>query len=130
MGQKKPKISAYKLETRGRNGTLGTHPGHGVKAMTKQTLELRKIKKVRSTINFELICTFDNNEVKLFDVKPLFEKMGPMLKPLQDLAYFKRVFLEMGVPTWPNGFDICADLIFMKAVPVKPAQKRTKKPAA
>ena len=29
----------------------------------------------RSTINFELICTFDNNEVKLFDVKPLFEKM-------------------------------------------------------
>ena len=30
---------------------------------------------------------------------------GPMVEPLRDPAYFARVFLEDGAPTWPNGFD-------------------------
>ena len=36
----------------------------------------------------------------------LVNEAGPMVEPLRDLAYFKRVFLEYGAPTWPNGFDI------------------------
>jgi hypothetical protein len=28
-----------------------------------------------------------------------------MVEPLRDRAYFARVFLEDGAPTWPNGFD-------------------------
>ena len=31
-----------------------------------------------------------------------------MSEPLRDPAFFKRVFIEMGVLTWPNGFDIDA----------------------
>jgi len=51
---------------------------------------------------------------------------GPMLEPLRKITFFKKVFLEMGVTTWPNGFDICADLIYLEAKDVK----RIKKPAA
>jgi len=29
-----------------------------------------------------------------------------MIEPLKDPAFFARVFLEFGAPTWPNGFDI------------------------
>ena len=29
-----------------------------------------------------------------------------MIAPLRDEAYFARVFLELGAPTWPNGFDV------------------------
>ena len=29
-----------------------------------------------------------------------------MTAPLKDPAFFARVFVEMGVPTWPNGCDI------------------------
>jgi hypothetical protein len=32
-----------------------------------------------------------------------------MLAPLLDEAYFDRVFLEFGAPTWPNGFDIAPE---------------------
>ena len=32
-----------------------------------------------------------------------------MLEPLRDQAYFARVFLEFGAPTWPNGFDIAPE---------------------
>lgn len=33
---------------------------------------------------------------------------GPMVQPLKDPAMFKRVFVSLGVPTWPNGFDVDA----------------------
>jgi hypothetical protein len=29
-----------------------------------------------------------------------------MVQPLKDPKYFARVFVEMGAPTWPNGFDL------------------------
>jgi len=35
-----------------------------------------------------------------------FVEIGPMMAPLKDPAFFRQVFLEMGVPTWPNGCDI------------------------
>jgi Protein of unknown function (DUF2442) len=97
--------------------------------MGKPKWEIRKIRKIEPTSDFELICTFDNGLVKQYDVKPLFMKSGPILEPLRKAAYFKRVFLEMGAPTWPNGFDICADLIYMEAIEVNRTPKRTKKPA-
>ena len=94
--------------------------------MSSAKWELRKIKKVVPTSTFELVCTFDNDVVKQYDLKPHFDMSGPMLEPLWKITFFKKVFLEMGVPTWPNGFDICADLIYLEAKDVK----RIKKPAA
>jgi hypothetical protein len=29
-----------------------------------------------------------------------------MAETLRDPAYFSRVFLEDGAPTWPNGYDV------------------------
>jgi hypothetical protein len=29
-----------------------------------------------------------------------------MMEPLRDPTYFARVFVDDGMPTWPNGFDI------------------------
>jgi hypothetical protein len=31
---------------------------------------------------------------------------GPMLEPLSEPKYFARVFVEMGVLSWANGFDL------------------------
>lgn len=46
-----------------------------------------------------------------------------MLEPLRSVDYFKKVFLEMGVPTWPNGYDVCADVLYMEGKTVKQAKK-------
>jgi hypothetical protein len=32
--------------------------------------------------------------------------MAGEYEPLRDPAFFARVFLEDGAPTWPNGFDV------------------------
>jgi hypothetical protein len=39
----------------------------------------------------------------------MVNERGPMLEPLRDPAYFQRVFLEFGAPTWPNGFDVAPE---------------------
>ncbi len=35
-----------------------------------------------------------------------FVALGEVTEPLRDPAYFARVFVEMGAPTWPNGCHI------------------------
>jgi hypothetical protein len=32
--------------------------------------------------------------------------LGPVTEPLREPAYFRRVFIELGTPTWPNGCNI------------------------
>ena len=36
-----------------------------------------------------------------------------MVEPLRDPGFFARVFVEMDVPTWPNGFDLDAIKLHM-----------------
>ena len=40
------------------------------------------------------------------DLSDVIAEGGPMVEPLKSKAYFDRVFVEMGAPTWPNGFDL------------------------
>ena len=75
--------------------------------------------RIEAKSDFTLICTFDTKEVMAFDVKPLLKRGGLIVEPLKSLPFFKKAFLEMGTPVWPNGFDICADLIYRKGVRLK-----------
>ena len=81
--------------------------------------EIKTITSVEPTNDFRLICVFDDGTTKDFDMKPVLRKKGPMIEPLQKITFFKKVFLEMGTPTWPNGFDLCCDSIYAKAKPLK-----------
>jgi Protein of unknown function (DUF2442) len=52
---------------------------------------------------------FTDDAVGEYDFAALVREPGPMVEPLRDVAYFQRVFLEFGAPTWPNGFDIAPE---------------------
>ena len=56
-----------------------------------------------------LRATFSDGMVGEFDFSAIVKESGPMVEPLRDPAYFARVFLEDGAPTWPNGYDACPD---------------------
>jgi hypothetical protein len=85
--------------------------------------EMRKIVHVEGTSDFTLICTFDNGELKSFQMKEIFRKKGLMIEPLRKPSFFKKVFIESGTPTWPNGFDVCADLIYKLGKQIKRGSK-------
>ena len=70
------------------------------------TFKLVKAVKVRALPGHRLDVTFSDGSAGIADLKALVTAPGPMVEPLRDEAFFGRVFLEMGVPTWPNGFDV------------------------
>jgi Protein of unknown function (DUF2442) len=64
-----------------------------------------KISKIDWLAGYRLRFRFSDDSVGEYDFSALVNENGPMIEPLRDLVYFKRVFLEHGAPTWPNGFD-------------------------
>ena len=65
-----------------------------------------KVSKIEWLGGHRLRFRFSDDSSGEYDFAALVRESGPMIEPLRDIAYFKRVFLEFGAPTWPNGFDI------------------------
>jgi hypothetical protein len=66
-------------------------------------IEVREARHVR---DFRLWIEFSDDSAGERDFSFLTTETEPMIEPLKDPEYFARVFVENGVPTWPNGFDL------------------------
>jgi hypothetical protein len=62
--------------------------------------------KLRALPGMRLWLRFSDGSEGEVDLTPFISKGGEMVQPLRDTAYFARVFIEMGAPTWPNGLDL------------------------
>ena len=71
------------------------------------------IKKVQPLSNYELELTFENNEVKVFDVKP-YLNMG-MFKTLKNEKMFRMVKISYDSIEWPNGVDLDPEVLYEKS---------------
>jgi hypothetical protein len=71
-------------------------------------IDIVKITAVTPQTNHQLALTFSDGSSGVFDFTSLVAEGGPMVEPLRDEAFFRRVFIEFGVLAWPNGFDIDA----------------------
>ncbi len=65
-----------------------------------------KVTKLKYLGGHRLQATFSDGSAGEHDFSALVAETGPMVEPLRDPAYFARVFLEDGAPTWPNSFDM------------------------
>ena len=70
---------------------------------------LTKVTSLEKLGGFRLRVRFNDGSGGVHDFTAMANEPGPMLTPLRDEAYFNRVFLEFGAPTWPNGFDIAPE---------------------
>ncbi len=64
-----------------------------------------KVRRTRPLDGYRLLVEFSDDTVGERDFSFIIGEAGPMLEPLKDPAYFRRVFVENGVLTWPNGYD-------------------------
>ena len=62
--------------------------------------------RLRPLPEWRLWLHFSDGLEGIYDLKEFVHAGGTMVAPLVDPAYFGRVFVEMGAPTWPNGLDI------------------------
>lgn len=79
--------------------------------------ELPRLEKVRHVRNHILELTFKDGVKVQMDFRDKVIGGGPMIKPLEDVAYFRQVRLdpEFGSLSWPNEFDICPEVLYSEA---------------
>ncbi|MBE7732340.1 DUF2442 domain-containing protein [Devosia faecipullorum] len=65
-----------------------------------------KLVSIRAAIPFKLVVAFTDGTSGTFNAAPMLAQRGEGTEPLRDRAYFAKVALANGVPTWPNYFDI------------------------
>ena len=73
-----------------------------------------RVKHVKPEHDFTLLITFDNGEVKKFDVKP-YLGIG-LFKELKDLSLFNSVKPYLGSIQWSNGVDLCPDTLYLESL--------------
>lgn len=72
-----------------------------------------RIEAVHPTDDFALHILFDNNEERIFDVKPYMEK--GIFNQLKDPGIFKSVKPFLGSIQWINGLDFCPDTLYLES---------------
>ena len=73
-----------------------------------------RVKAVKPNVDYTLILTFMNDEVKVFDVKPYLDK--GIFRELKELSIFNSVKPFLGSIQWQNGQDFCPDTLYLDSV--------------
>ena len=72
---------------------------------------MNKCLTVKATSHNTIRCTMNDGRILDYVVSDLEHFATELIRPLKDPRYFRRVFLDAGAPTWPNGYDICPDYL-------------------
>ena len=70
-----------------------------------------RVVSVEAIQGSQLKLSFENNEIKVFDVTPFLEK--GIFKELQDFNYFKQATVAFGSVEWPNEQDFSNDTLYL-----------------
>jgi hypothetical protein len=71
------------------------------------------VKKVKPLNDYNLELTFENNEKKIFDVKPYMDT--GLFKKLKDEKLFKMVKISYDTIEWPNKVDLDPEVLYEKS---------------
>ncbi len=72
------------------------------------------VKGVKVLDNYKLKIKFENNEERIFDLKPYLE-LGKFSE-LRDLNLFKRVRVVFDTIEWPNGIDLDPEFLYKHSI--------------
>lgn len=70
-----------------------------------------RVKDVTPNSDYTITLTFDNGEIKIFDMKPYLTK--GIFRELNDINIFKTVKPFLGSIQWKNGQDLCPDTLYL-----------------
>jgi hypothetical protein len=73
-----------------------------------------RLSHVKPIENYSLELTFNNGEVRRFDVKP-YLSIGQFVS-LKDKALFSSAKCVLGSIQWQNGLDLCPDMLYEESV--------------
>ena len=71
------------------------------------------VNKVKPLSDYKLELTFENNEIKIFDVKPYLDT--GLFRRSKDENFFKMVKVSYDTIEWPNGIDLDPEVLYEKS---------------
>jgi hypothetical protein len=80
-------------------------------------MRVPSIIKVDPLSDFSLIITFDNNEIRQLDMRPLLD-FG-IFRELSDLALFQTARVSFDAIEWDNEADLDPEYIYKNSVPTR-----------
>ena len=75
------------------------------------------VKSVVPQENYMLLLTFENNEKRLFDVKPYLD-FGPIFCALKDTSLFRSVHVAFRSVEWANKADLDPEILYPNSVAI------------
>ena len=73
---------------------------------------------VKPLEDYKLLVSFENDETRIYDLKPALEGMqGKWYGELLDEDYFRTVRIGGGSVEWPNEQDVCPDCLYEDSIP-------------
>lgn len=87
-----------------------------------------RVKKVKYLGEYKLELLFSDRKRKVVNLEDLAKKGKNMLAPLKDVEYFKQVKSDGTTIVWPNGVDLCPDVLYEtgKEITTHKAEKTVK----
>ena len=73
---------------------------------------LHTIKKVEYLEDYKLKLRFDDKHVKTVNLNGMLKNAKNMFTPLANITYFKKVQCDGTTIFWPNGVDLCPDVLY------------------
>jgi hypothetical protein len=74
------------------------------------------LKAVKPLKDYRLLLTFENGEQRVFDVGPYLSK--GVFAELKEPGRFNSVRVSFDTVEWPNGADLCPEVLYEGSVPV------------
>ena len=74
-----------------------------------------KVTAVKPLDGYQLELTFNNGEIRVFDVRPYLHK--EIFTELRDVGYFRSVRIAFGSVAWPNEQDFGPESLYVESRP-------------
>jgi len=75
------------------------------------------VKAVKPQDNYMLLLTFENDEQRLFDMKPYLD-FGPVFQALKNPSMFNSVRVCFDTVSWANEADLDPEILYPNSVMV------------
>jgi hypothetical protein len=89
---------------------------------------LHTVKKVKYLEDYKLALVFNDGKTKIVDFEYRLKNAKNMFLPLKDIDYFKKVRADGITIVWPNGLDLCPDVLYEIGEEVKEKKQLPPKP--
>jgi hypothetical protein len=85
------------------------------------------VSKVEYFEEYKLKLHFDHKCVKIVDLENMLKTAKNMFIPLKSIEYFRQVKCDGITIHWPNGVDLCPDVLYKMGKPVQQQDYRNQR---